>query len=193
MSHPELITEDFTLRALRVQDAPALVELNNDPHTQYFTTVPAPYTELDAHWFIDYAQRASEEGSEFIWAIDYSGAYAGTIALRLPEANPDSPGSRGSLGFATHPNFRRRGIMKRAVQMVLGFGFDPQGLGLDEITWSALEGNEASAALARSVGFSDFWITIDSAQERVLPDGRTVTRNEMHARMSRADFAAIWR
>ncbi|MDO5750473.1 MAG: GNAT family N-acetyltransferase [Rothia sp. (in: high G+C Gram-positive bacteria)] len=192
MQAPELITEDFTLRALRIQDAPALVELNTNPETQYFTTVPVPYSETDALWFIDYAQRAAAKGQEFVWAIDYSGAYAGTIALRLPEASAESPGSTGSLGYASHPDFRRQGIMKRAVAMVLGFGFDPQGLGLDSITWSALADNEASIALARSVGFRDFWVTEQSAEERVLPDGQVVTRNEIHARMSRADFAAIW-
>lgn len=55
------------------------------------------------------------------------------------------------IGVWTLPAARRRGLAQAAVSSVLRFGFG--GLGLHRVTYRWLEGNHASAALARCCGF----------------------------------------
>ena len=38
----------------------------------------------------------------------------------------------------------RQGYMSEALRAVLGYAFDPLGLGLETVRWTALAGNEAS-------------------------------------------------
>lgn len=190
MEIPELITERFTLRALRKEDAAELTEASREEHIKRFTVVPLDYTPKDALDFINYSAKAAAAGTELIWAIDYSGAYAGNIALRLPEGNTAGPGTVGEIGYSTAAPFRGRGIMTEAVRMVLGFAFDPLGLGLDEISWGCDACNTASERVARKAGFTNIR-TVAGGHEGRDENFNAVTIDKLTATITRAQFAAL--
>ena len=193
MKIPELITEKFTLRPLREADLDELVQICTDPETVRWTTVPLNYTRDDAQTFLTFTQRAAAAGRELTWAIDDSGVLAGAISLRLPEGSANAPGTYADLGFYTAAQMRGRGIMTDAVRTVLGFGFDPLGLGLDTIGWAALVGNAASERVAVKAGFTD--ITDGTSTSAARPDkyGNRTAVAVRQATMTRAQFAEIWR
>ena len=193
MKIPELITEKFTLRSLRESDLDELVQICTDPETVRWTTVPLNYTRDDAQTFLTFTQRAAAAGRELTWAIDDSGVLAGAISLRLPEGSANAPGTYADLGFYTAAQMRGRGIMTDAVRTVLGFGFDPLGLGLDTIGWAALVGNAASERVAVKAGFTD--ITDGTSTSAARPDkyGNRTAVAVRQATMTRSQFAEIWR
>ena len=193
MKIPELITEKFTLRPLREADLDELVHICTDPETVRWTTIPLNYTRDDARTFLDFTQRAAAAGRELTWAIDDSGVLAGAISLRLPEGSANAPGTYADLGFYTAAQMRGRGIMTDAVRTVLGFGFDPLGLGLDTIGWAALVGNAASERVAVKAGFTN--ITDGTSTSAARPDkyGNRKAVAVRQATMTRAQFAEIWR
>ena len=193
MKIPELITEKFTLRPLREADLDELVQICTDPETVRWTTVPLNYTRDDAQTFLTFTQRAAAAGRELTWAIDDSGVLAGAISLRLPEGSANAPGTYADLGFYTAAQMRGRGIMTDAVRTVLGFGFDPLGLGLDTIGWAALVGNAASERVAVKAGFTN--ITDGTSTSAARPDkyGNRKAVAVRQATMTRAPFAEIGR
>ena len=193
MKIPELITEKFTLRPLREADLDELVQICTDPETVRWTTVPLNYTRDDAQTFLTFTQRAAAAGRELTWAIDDSGVLAGAISLRLPEGSANAPGTYADLGFYTAAQMRGRGIMTDAVRTVLGFGFDPLGLGLDTIGWAALVGNAASERVAVKAGFTN--ITDGTSTSAARPDkyGNRKAVAVRQATMTRSQFAEIWR
>ena len=193
MKIPELITEKFTLRPLREADLDELVQICTDPETVRWTTVPLNYTRDDAQTFLTFTQRAAAAGRELTWAIDDSGVLAGAISLRLPEGSANAPGTYADLGFYTAAQMRGRGIMTDAVRTVLGFSFDPLGLGLDTIGWAALVGNAASERVAVKAGFTN--ITNGTSTSAARPDkyGNRKAVAVRQATMTRTQFAEIWR
>ena len=193
MKIPELITEKFTLRPLREADLDELVQICTDPETVRWTTVPLNYTRDDAQTFLTFTQRAAAAGRALTWAIDDSGVLAGAISLRLPEGSANAPGTYADLGFYTAAQMRGRGIMTDAVRTVLGFGFDPLGLGLDTIGWAALVGNAASERVAVKAGFTN--ITDGTSTSAARPDkyGNRKAVAVRQATMTRTQFAEIWR
>ena len=193
MKIPELITEKFTLRPLREADLDELGQICTDPETVRWTTVPLNYTRDDAQTFLTFTQRAAAAGRELTWAIDDSGVLAGAISLRLPEGSANAPGTYADLGFYTAAQMRGRGIMTDAVRTVLGFGFDPLGLGLDTIGWAALVGNAASERVAVKAGFTN--ITDGTSTSAARPDkyGNRKAVAVRQATMTRTQFAEIWR
>ena len=193
MKIPELITEKFTLRPLREADLDELVQICTDPETVRWTTIPLNYTRDDAQTFLTFTQRAAAAGRELTWAIDDSGVLAGAISLRLPEGSANAPGTYADLGFYTAAQMRGRGIMTDAVRTVLGFGFDPLGLGLDTIGWAALVGNAASERVAVKAGFTN--ITDETSTSAARPDkyGNRKAVAVRQATMTRTQFAEIWR
>ena len=193
MKIPELITEKFTLRPLREADLDELVQICIDPETVRWTTVPLNYTRDDAQTFLTFTQRAAAAGRELTWAIDDSGVLAGAISLRLPEGSANAPGTYADLGFYTAAQMRGRGIMTDAVRTVLGFGFDPLGLGLDTIGWAALVGNAASERVAVKAGFTNITDGTSTSADRPDKYGNRKAVAVRQATMTRAQFAEIWR
>lgn len=187
MHIPELITEKFTLRPLREADSEHLVALCTDPLIIRWTTVPLNYTLYDAHNFLAFTREAAAQGKELTWGIDNSGVLAGVIALRLPQ-----PGC-GSLGFYLGSSLRGRGIMTEAVRVVLGYGFDPLGLGLDTIEWTCQAGNAASERVAVKAGFTGIHDAQSDTVGRAENNGQPTLCDVRTATMTRAEFAAIWR
>ncbi len=72
--------------------------------------------------------------------------FAGTVSLR------DEGHRRAEVAYGSHPWARGRGVMERAMSLLLDWGFDEQGL--ETVIWWANKGNWASRKLAWRLGFS---------------------------------------
>jgi ribosomal-protein-alanine N-acetyltransferase len=142
---PTLRGEQVTLRRHTAADAPAVYERAVDPVARQYTTVPVEYTPQMAMEFVTGFTAPSAD--QVSWAIEVDGAYAGTIDLRVL----DRSARAGSLGFATHQEFRGRGVMSDAVRVVVGHAFDD--LGWSALRWEAHAGNWGSAKVVWRCGF----------------------------------------
>ena len=191
-SQPELITERLTLRHLREADIPDIVESCRDEETLRYTRLPLNYTRADAEDSLLTTARQIAAGQIQRWAIDASGVFAGTIELRLADGTPEGPGTRAELGYYTAPKARGKGYMTEALRAVLGYAFDPLGLGLDTVRWTALAGNEVSERVAIKAGFTGIYDDIDPNAGRPDENGHPVQYRVRRADMTRAQFAALW-
>jgi RimJ/RimL family protein N-acetyltransferase len=158
---PELSDGVVTLRAARADDAAGVVEQCLDPVSQQWTTVPLGYTAEDALEFLTEAIPAGwREDREHVFVVEaeHRGAprFVGTIALRAEGSR------RAEVAYGGHPWARGRGLLARAVRLMLTWGFEE--LDLLTVIWWANRGNWPSRRLAWSVGF-----TIEGAPRAWLP------------------------
>lgn len=142
---PVLRGELVTLRPHTIADADAVLERAVDPLAQRFTTVPLDYTRAMAVEYV--TEFTAPSADQIAWAIELDGAYAGSIDLRVLSLEARA----GSLGFATHQDFRGRGVMSEAVRLVVGHAFDT--LGWQVLRWEAHAGNWGSAKTVWRCGF----------------------------------------
>jgi RimJ/RimL family protein N-acetyltransferase len=142
---PELTDgPDLVLRLPLPGDVDDVVAQCRDPEFQRWTTVPVPYNESDAH---DFVKRVAEgwRGNVARFAIEYEGRFAGTVDLRF-----DGVGG-AEVGFGLAPWARGKGVITRALRLVLAWGF---GLpGIQVMYWRAQVGNWASRRVAGRCGF----------------------------------------
>jgi RimJ/RimL family protein N-acetyltransferase len=160
-----------TLRAHHAEDADAIVEQSLDPQSRRWTTVPRRYTRDDAVSFIAQNLEAwSSPAAKRSWAIEWTddegrARYGGTIDLR-----PTGAPSAGELGFGLHPDARGRGVMSRAVRLVVAHAFATPvwGAPVTRVHWRAIAGNWGSRRAAWAAGFT-FHGTIPGSHPH--PDG----------------------
>ncbi|GAA2737709.1 hypothetical protein GCM10009867_25950 [Pedococcus aerophilus] len=142
---PVLTGDLVTLRAHDPSHAQGVFERAVDPVTQQFTTVPRDYTLEMAHEYV--TEFTAPSPDQICWAIEVDDTYAGSIDLRVMDVEAGA----GSLGFATHQDFRGRGVMTDAVRTVVRYAFDQ--LGWQTCRWQAHVGNWGSAKAVWRVGF----------------------------------------
>jgi RimJ/RimL family protein N-acetyltransferase len=142
---PELTDgPDLVLRQPLPGDVDDIVAQCRDPEFQRWTTVPVPYHRSDAE---DFLSRVAEgwQGNVARFAIEHGGRFAGTVDLRF-----DGIGG-AEVGFGLAPWARGKGVMTRALRLVLAWGF---GLpGIEVVYWRAQVGNWASRRVAGRCGF----------------------------------------
>ncbi|MGJ3508636.1 GNAT family N-acetyltransferase [Enemella sp. A6] len=161
---PELGDGVVTLRAPIEDDYPAIVEWARDPESIKWTTIPNPeggYSLADARHFVtEIVAEGWRSGHTLGWMItaevDGRVRTCGQIDLRStamlrPGKVTEDP-VIGDVGFVIHPEARGRGLMSRALRLVVGHGFDE--LGLAAIRWEAMIGNEESWRVAAAAGFT---------------------------------------
>ena len=142
---PELTDPpDLVLRLPLVEDLDDIVAQCHDPEFQRWTTVPVPYQESDAQNFLGrVADGWQANVARFV--IEHQGRFSGTVDLRF-----DGLGG-AEVGFGLAPWARGKGVMTRALRLVLAWGF---GLpGIDVVYWRAQVGNSASRRVAGRCGF----------------------------------------
>ena len=154
---PTLTDGTVTLRAHRGDDVQGVFEQSQDRASQAWTVIPVPYTDADAHEFVERIVPSGwRSGSAWSFAVEVEGRYAGTVGLR------DLGDGRADLGSGSHPWVRGSGAMERALRLLLAWGFEQRGL--RTVGWSAHVGNWASRRLAWRLGFS-----LDGTMRQWLP------------------------
>ena len=98
---------------------------------------------------IAWAERIARQGSGLRWAIALKpmDRMIGSCGFHLYERRH----RRAEIGYELHSDYWRRGIMSEAIAEVLRFCFDR--LGLHRVEADVVEGNAASAALLKKMGF----------------------------------------
>jgi RimJ/RimL family protein N-acetyltransferase len=140
------------LRAHRAADAAGSLEQCLDPLSRQWTTVPLDYTLEDAKRFVLHAMPGGWlDDSEWAFAVDAvdeagETRYAGTVSLR------NEGDGRAEIAYGSHPWVRGRGVMERALRLLLDWGFRERGL--RTVIWWANKGNWASRKLAWRLGFT---------------------------------------
>jgi RimJ/RimL family protein N-acetyltransferase len=150
-----------TLRAHDPADVDAVVEQCVDPVSRAWTTVPVPYTREQAVGFVTEVVPAAWARGSWVFAVeapddDGTPRFCGTVELR------DEGDGRAEIAYGAHPWARGRGIMTRALELLLSWGFEE--VGLRTVIWWANRGNWASRRTAWRLGF-----TCDGTLERWLP------------------------
>jgi len=144
---PVLTDGTLTLRAHTEDDLPAVLEYCTDERSVRWASVPSPYSLEDAKQFVRHIVPAGwETESEFTFVIDEGGRLVGTCAVRVLSDR------RGDVGYIVHPAARGRGVMERALRLLLDWAFSTDRF--DTISWWAQAGNWASRRVAWSLGFS---------------------------------------
>lgn len=136
------------LEAPGVGDVDRIAELCQDPDVQEWTTVPSPYLREHAEAFVrDWVEGGWAEGREATWAIREDGVLQGMVGLTVR-------GSSAELGYWLGPAGRGRGLVGRALTLVLAWAFDdPRGPQLDQVEWHAHAGNWPSWRAVWRQGF----------------------------------------
>lgn len=146
-SVPTLTDGVVTLRAHRSGDAQRCLEQCLDPLSIRWTTVPVPYSLADAVHFVTEAMPGGwDENSEWAFAVEVGGEYAGTVSLR------NEGQGRAEIAYGSHPAVRGTGAVHRALELLLAWGFEK--LELESVIWWANVGNWASRRAAWRLGFS---------------------------------------
>lgn len=149
---PRLTDGVVTLRAHTPADAAAVLEQCTDPLSRRWTTIPVPYSLDDAESFVgSHVPAGWREARTWAFAVeapdaDGTARFCGTVELR------DEGAGRAEVAFGSHPWARGRGLMTRAVSLLLDWGFATRGLAT--VVWWANKGNWASRRLAWRLGFS---------------------------------------
>jgi RimJ/RimL family protein N-acetyltransferase len=148
---PVLTDGVVTLRAHRRDDVPAVLEQCTDPLSLRWTTVPSPYSRADAEQFVGTVVPEGWPQGRWAFAVEAAGddgtpRFAGTVELR------DEGFGRAEIAYGAHPWARGRGLVRRALDLLLDWGFGEREL--RTVVWWANHGNWASRRVAWRLGFS---------------------------------------
>lgn len=134
-----------TLRAHRAADLEDVLTQGRDLQMQRWTSVPVPYRVEDARAWIGSRERDWNDNNNLTFAVETADRFAGTVDLR-----PDGRGA-AEVGYGLAPWARGRGVMSRALRLLLPWGFAT--LNLEVVLWRAKAGNWPSRRVAWAVGF----------------------------------------
>jgi RimJ/RimL family protein N-acetyltransferase len=145
-----LVQGDTALRRWRDTDLPELVQACRDEEIVRWTSVPAAYTEADAHNYLRQRYDAAFAGITAPFAVVHAseGRLLGSISLlRFSWGH-----GRGEVGYWLASWARGQGHATRAVRLICAWGFN--ALRLERIDLMAATGNPASQQVAERAGFT---------------------------------------
>jgi RimJ/RimL family protein N-acetyltransferase len=142
-----LHTQRLVLRQPHRNDAPRIARaLNNFAVAGKLSTVPYPYSESDAHWWLD-RQRADKPAGDTAYMIELCGeGVIGNCSLHLRDGEP-------ILGYWLAEAFWNRGFMSEAARAVLDWYFAVTPA--EHVQSGVFHFNKASLAVQRKLGFTE--------------------------------------
>lgn len=124
-------------------DIPLITRYCQDPLFERFMTLPWPYRQEHAEYFVnEYVPGGWTRGDEVTWAMRHDGAFLGVVGVRAENS---------MIGYWLGAEHRGNGFMPLAATAAIGWVFATRWA--DIVRWEAVEGNIASAMVARKVGF----------------------------------------
>ncbi len=142
---PTLTDGVVRLRPHAAGDLEGVLAQCRDPLTQRWTRVPVPYERHDAAAWLASRRQEWEQGRYLSLAVDADGVFCGSVDVR-----PDGQGG-ALLGYGLGPWARGRGLLDRALRLLLPWAFE--ALRLEVVHWEAVAGNWPSRRAAWRVGF----------------------------------------
>ena len=117
-------TEDsrgaIVLRPLREEDIEPIFNACQDPTISAFTRVPYPYDRELAEEFVRGSDIAYRAHQGVVFAIEYQGAFAGTIGLHSIQLTDHC----AEIGYWIEKSHREKGIATEAVKALLNFALN---------------------------------------------------------------------
>lgn len=147
---PELRSERLLLRKMTEHDAGEVFFLRSDETVMQFIDKERMKTAEEAKAFILKVNLDIDANEVIQWAValkEKPERLIGTICLWHIRKEH----YRGEIGYALHPDFWGKGIMKEAILTVIDYGFSV--MKLHSIDANINPGNMRSAAILESVGF----------------------------------------
>lgn len=132
--------EAILLRPFEQSDVPAIVAACQDPEIPRWTSVPSPYTEADAHAWLE-----STEEKTFAVVDRSSGELLGSMGVRF------LGDGIAEVGYWIAKGARGRGVATRALVLVAGWVFENDEVGRFQLR--AETENVASQRVADKAGF----------------------------------------
>jgi len=147
---PQISTERLLLRRITLNDAPEIFFLRSDINVLQFLGKEPAKSISEAEEFINKINLGIEADEIIMWGIalkEQPATVIGTINYwRLIKEH-----YRAEFGYALHPIYWRKGIMKEAILEVLRYGFNE--MKLHSIEARIAIGNIASASVLEATGF----------------------------------------
>ncbi len=157
----ELRTDGLILRPWQPADVPALTAECNDPEiARWLPMIASPYTEEDAHSYLDQSRENWDRGEAYNFAIvdATSGELVGSIAVRVFRFNT------GHFGYWVARSARRRGVATEALKALCRWGVET--LALKRLELLTDPENVASQRVAEKAGFQREGILRSSLEYR---------------------------
>ena len=148
---PGVALDDGVVR-LRVFDEADVEQITvacQDETLQRFIPIPYPYEPIDAERYVARTKRQWASGEKAAFAV--VGPEDPTVLLGA--VNLAVPGSTGTAAYWVVSSVRGLGVASRALRLLSNWAFDVLGLGV--ILLEIDPANEASKAVARSVGYHE--------------------------------------
>jgi RimJ/RimL family protein N-acetyltransferase len=143
---PTLSAGDLTLRPWRADEIDAVYNICQDPDTQFFTTVPIPYTHADAEKWLLRQAKGFEDKTDFALAVEVDGK----VAVQLSAFDSVTFEHIIKIGYATAPEFRGKGYTARALEVLVDYLF---ALGYRRVSADTLPENIGSKKTLLKAGF----------------------------------------
>lgn len=144
-----LHTRRLLLRPLQESDAPGLIAIGSPIEVACQTlTFPHPYTEADAHKFLERVLPAIERGDDYVWAIieqDRS-EHVGTIGI-----HPAWDHLHAEVGYCLAPSAWGSGYASEALEACVRFAFTQTPL--EKLNAGFYTRNPASGRVLDKCGF----------------------------------------
>jgi ribosomal-protein-alanine N-acetyltransferase len=146
---PPLETERLWVRRLRMDDAPALLEILSDAETVKYWGRPMMTELAQAENYTRENLRWMDDGHCLYWGVEEkaSGRLVGTCTLFKLDPN----NRRGEIGYLLNREYWHRGIMSEVLARVIQYAFDE--FGLHRLEADTDPANEASIRLLERFGF----------------------------------------
>lgn len=143
-----LRTDRLTLRPFGESDIDAVVVAGQDPVTQKWLPLPAPYTHEHArNWCCEHAPSIRTSGQGLVLALEAGGVLVGAIDLK----STDWAARTTEIGYWTAPHARGQGYMTEAVRALATWAL--QDMGFARVEVRVAEQNAASQRVAQKAGF----------------------------------------
>ncbi len=149
MHPPVLQHSQFCLRPLQKSDAASIaLYANNRRIYRYTLNIPFPYRIQHAHSWIQKVRKEYRKQNPLSvdWGIECGGEVVGAISL-----NKITRGHKAEIGYWLGEPYWGKGIMTRAVRLVVSFGLNE--LGLVRIGAEVFIGNRASCRVLEKCRF----------------------------------------
>lgn len=146
---PDLSTGRSVLRQLRPTDCKEIMGLRSDERILQFLVISKCNNLFEANQFIEKINTGIKNNEWIYWGITEKGAdtLIGTICLW----NISKENFRAEIGYVLHPDFHRKGIMSKAIDAVMDYGFNK--MNLHSVEAHVHPDNKASIKLLETKGF----------------------------------------
>ncbi|MDT3428465.1 ribosomal-protein-alanine N-acetyltransferase [Paenibacillus forsythiae] len=146
---PGLTGRRLRLRAMRWEDADALLRCWSHPESAYWLGIRPLTSREDAEELIRLLLEMERGEESLRWSIELSG---GEVIGSCGYNNWQLQGAfRGEVGCELSPAFRGRGYMREALALALCYGFEE--MGLNRVEAQCHPANLRSGRLLASLGF----------------------------------------